>query len=151
MNPNVISVSPEMPLLEAAKIIAEHKFDGVPVVTTDNVLVGILTEYDLISKGSSVHLPTLHTILQNLSVFQKDQSHFKKEVENIASLRVKDVMNSDPLILSDEATLEEVVQAFREHHRVNPIPVVDKEHNVVGVVSRFDVLKPFGLVQSLNN
>ncbi|TSC79298.1 MAG: CBS domain-containing protein [Parcubacteria group bacterium Gr01-1014_29] len=148
MTKEVVTVSPDMPISEAAKILLEQNFDGVPVVDKDNKLVGILTEYDLVSKGSALHLPTFQTILQNLQVFRKDKSQFQKEFEDISSLKVKDVMNNDPLTLPEGATFEETVAVFRDHHRVNPIPIINKENKVIGVVSRFDVLKPLHLLKT---
>ena len=138
-----LSVYPETSLLEAHNIIAAHQFDGAPVVDKENTLIGILTEYDLIVKGSSLHLPTFQKILAELSVYQKDKRQFQNEVEELKQLTVKDVMNNDPLMLPDTASFEEVVTAFRDHHRVNPIPVVDANKKVVGVVSHYDVLKLF--------
>jgi|SRR3989338_6860382 len=147
MTKEVVSVTPEMPLFEAAKILSEHNLDGAPVVNETNKLLGILTEYDLISQSSSIHLPTLQKILQDIKVFGKDKSQFKKEFQDVIALKVQDVMNDDPLTLAPDDSFEEMVKAFREHHRVNPIPVIDKNKKVVGVVSRFDVLKP---LQALN-
>ena len=66
MTREVVSVHPDTSLLDAAKLIAEYNFDGVPVVDNENRLVGIVTEYDLINKTSAVHLPTLQVILKNL-------------------------------------------------------------------------------------
>lgn len=146
MNHEVVSVGPETPLIEAASLIAKHNFDGVPVVDESKKLVGILTEYDLVSKGSLVHLPTLQILLQNLTAFRRDRSQFQKEVEEVSALKVRDVMNTDPLTLADTATFEEVESTFRQHHRVNPIPVIDSERKVVGVVSRFDILKPLHML-----
>lgn len=146
MSKDVISVGPDTSLGEAARILAEHHFDGVPVVNEENRLIGILTEYDLVSKGSAVHLPTFQLILQNLRVFSKDRTQFEKEAKKITALTVKDVMNTEPLTLSEEATFEEVVHTFRDHHRVNPIPIVSQDKKVVGVVSRFDILKPLHLL-----
>lgn len=143
----VVSVFPDTSLLEASRLLGEYRIDGAPVVDHKNALVGVLTEYDLVSKGSAVHLPTLQTIFQNISVVKEDRSRFQKETEEITSLQVRDVMNTDPLTLSDTASLEEVVAAFRDHHRVNPIPVVDSGRKVVGVVSRYDVVKLFALAQ----
>ncbi|OGZ46018.1 MAG: hypothetical protein A3J54_02205 [Candidatus Ryanbacteria bacterium RIFCSPHIGHO2_02_FULL_45_13b] len=141
MTKEVVSVSPDTPLIESARILAEHSFDGMPVVGKDNKLVGILTEYDLISKGTAVHLPTLQTVLQDVKVYNKDKSTFKETFEEIASLRVSDVMNPEPLTLDEDVTFEEAIIAFRDHHRVNPIPVVNKKKEVVGVVSRYDIVK----------
>ena len=142
MSKDVISVYPETPLTEAAVIIAENNFDGVPVVDKDDALLGVLTEYDLLSKGFALHLPTLQFIFRNLKLFRQNPEQFEENTEQILNLKVRDVMNTDPLTLPEDATYEDTVAAFRDHHRVNPIPVIDKDRRVLGVVSRFDVLKP---------
>jgi CBS domain-containing protein len=142
MTKNIVSANSEMLITTVASILADHNFDGIPIISKDGKLEGILTEYDLISKGSSIHLPTFISILQNMAVYKRDRTQFKDEVADLAKLKVKDIMNPDPLTLPPTATYEETVAAFRDHHRVNPIPVVDHEKKVLGVVSRYDVLKP---------
>jgi len=151
MEKNVVSVRPDTPLSEAAAMLAKHGFDGVPVVDEQNTLCGILTEYDLVSKGSAIHLPTFQKILENMPVFSKDKKEFQSDVAEVANMKVRAVMNDDPLTLSHDATYEEAVTAFREHHRVNPIPVIDKDRKVLGVVSRFDVLKPLRAIADTTN
>lgn len=146
MTREVVSVHSETPLLDVAKVLAEHNFDGVPVVDNDNKLIGIVTEYDLINKTSAVHLPTLQVILKNLPQFKREEAHFQEEILN---LKVNDIMNKDPLTLPPDTLYDEVIKLFREHHRVNPIPVVDADHKVLGVISRFDVLRPFHVLQGV--
>ncbi len=142
MTKKVISVHPDTPLIEAASLISKNGFSGVPVVDRENTLQGILTEYDLISKDSLIHLPTFQKILQDLPVFRKDRSEFQEDIQKVSELKVRDVMNSDPLMLDEDAPFEEAVHAFSEHHKVNPIPIVDKGKKVVGIISRFDLIKP---------
>ena len=142
MTQKVVSVGPDAPLSEVAKLLTDHKFNGLPVVDVNNVLVGIVTEYDLIGGEQGIHLPTLQTVLTNLPVLRKDRSEFQRDIDAVSKLTVKDVMNPEPLTLPDTATLPEVIATFREHHRVNPIPVINAQKHVVGVVSRYDVLKP---------
>lgn len=115
MTTGAITVTPDMSLLDAAKILNDHDFAGIPVVDKEGVLAGILTEYDIISKSP------------------KD--------EMMASLTVHDAMNTDPIIFQENAPLEEVLGAFKKHHRVNPVPVVDSSRKVVGIVSRYDIVK----------
>ncbi len=146
MTKEVIAVHAETSLLDVAKILAEHNFDGVPVVDNDNKIIGIVTEYDLINKTSAVHLPTLQIILRNLPQFKKEEAHFQEE---ILSLKVTDIMNKEPLTLSGDMPYDEVIKLFREHHRVNPIPVIDKDKKIIGVISRFDVLRPFHVLQGV--
>lgn len=146
MTKEVIAVHIDTPLLDVAKVLAEHNFDGVPVTNESNELIGLVTEYDLINKTSAVHLPTLQVILRNLPQFKKEEQHFQQE---ILSLKVSDIMNKDPLTMPPDMPYEEVIKLFREHHRVNPIPVVDKDGKILGVISRFDVLRPFHILQGV--
>ena len=146
MTKEVVAVHPETPLLEVAKILAEHNFDGVPVVDNENRVVGIVTEYDLINKTSAVHLPTLQVILRNLPQFKKEEAHFQEE---ILELKVMDIIYKEPLCLAPDVPYDEVIKIFREHHRVNPIPVIDADKKILGVISRFDVLRPFHVLQGV--
>ena len=75
-------------------------------------------------------------------MLDRERSRFEREIAELTALTVRDVMNDHPLTIEPDASFEEAVGLFRDHHRVNPIPVVDTENRVVGVISRFDVLKP---------
>jgi CBS domain-containing protein len=50
MSPNVISVRETHSVEDAARLLARHHISGVPVVNADGALLGLVTEYDLISK-----------------------------------------------------------------------------------------------------
>lgn len=148
MTREIFAVHPDTPLAEAAEVLARHNFDGVPVTDGEQNLVGILTEYDLVSKETSMHLPTFQMIIQQVPL-AGSEGGLPEEVRDLMRLKVADVMNRDPLTLSESATYEETVAAFRDHHRVNPIPVINDQRKVIGVVSRFDVLKPLRDISSL--
>lgn len=140
MSKRVISTLEDQPMILAAEIMNHYGFNGLPVITRDNTLVGLVTEYDLINKGSRLHIPTFLKIVGNLPLYKNDSSDIKEEVKNIFLMTVKEVMNSDPLTIAPDMPVEEVARQFSEHHRVNPIVVVDKEKKVLGVVSRADIL-----------
>lgn len=144
MTKRAISVSPDTSAMEAAKIITEHNFDGVPVVDDNNHLIGILTEYDLITKTSAVNVSFLQKILGDIYSSKKETA--QNEVKNISDLKVKDIMNTEPLALRDDTTFEDAVETFRAHHRVNPIPIVNDKNEVVGIISRFDILRPLNIL-----
>ena len=57
-------------------------------------------------------------------------------------------MNAEAVTLPESATLEEALKSFSEHHRVSSIPVIDTSRRVVGVISRFDVLRSFNDFQT---
>jgi CBS domain-containing protein len=144
MSTDVVAVRPETPLLEATKIMLEKDFRGLPVIREDKTLVGILTEYDLILKGSSIHLPTFIKMLQEIDLYKKDEKLIAGDLQKIFNMKVEDAMNREPLSLLDTAPLEEATKVFTEHHKINPILVVNTENKLTGVLSRHDMLKMFG-------
>ena len=148
MSRKVISVHPASSLIEVYVAISTYNLSGVPVVDEENKLVGIITEYDLISKGASLPLSFFAKILQEQSGGLDNTKQFGTELENIKKLNAKDVMNIDPLTLLSYTALEDVLKTFRDHHRVNPIPVVDKDNKLIGIVSRYDVLKLLGILKA---
>ena len=141
MTKEVTTVGPNDSILTVAQIMFEHNWDGLPVVSKDGTLMGIITQYDLVTKGANIHLPTFLKLMAELPLYKKDKSGLKHELERIVTLSVKDLMNPEPLTVREGATLEEVSRQFAEHHRVNPIPVVSQESRLVGIISRFDLIK----------
>ncbi|MEP7291536.1 MAG: CBS domain-containing protein [Chloroflexota bacterium] len=47
MSRSVITVTPDMPMLEAVRLLYEHRFNSLPVVDEAGRLVGIITEVDV--------------------------------------------------------------------------------------------------------
>ena len=141
MTKEVISVSPDSSLIEAVNILLKHGFNGLPVIVNDMV-VGIITEYDMVTKGSAIHIPTLLKLFGRLD--QKNTAVLKDELKKVITMKVKDVMNPDPLILSPGDSVLKVIDSFTQHHKVNPIPVIDDSKRLVGIISRSDILKFMG-------
>src|SRR5439155_10696704 len=50
MTTRVITVTENQTKQQAARLLAQHRISGLPVVNDDNVVVGVVTEYDVISK-----------------------------------------------------------------------------------------------------
>lgn len=143
MTQNPATVGPDDSVVYVAKILNQRGFNGLPVVDKENKLVGIITEYDLVSKGDAMHLPTLINILGNVDFYKKDKSLIKDDLKKMLTLKVKDIMNREPLAVKSNATLQELADLFAHHHKVNPIPVVDSDNKILGIVSRFDIVKFF--------
>lgn len=144
MTSEVISVPPDMPLIQAVDTLIKKGFTGLPVVDHAGKLVGILTEYDLVIKGSSLHLPTFLKLLEEFEIYRKDQGAVKSDVSRILKMKVEEVMNREPLTLLYSDTIEKAVRTFGEHHKVNPILVTDEGGHLVGVLSRYDLIKLLG-------
>ena len=91
--------------------------------------------------GSSLHIPTFMKFLNELELYKKDSSNIKEDFNKVFNVKVSEVMNYVPLSFSEETSIEEIVRTFAEHHRVNPVPVIDENQKVVGIISRSDILQ----------
>jgi CBS domain-containing protein len=50
MTTRVITVTEQQTKQQAAQLLSEHRISGLPVVNDDNAVVGVVTEFDVISK-----------------------------------------------------------------------------------------------------
>lgn len=58
--------------------------------------------------------------------------------------QVRDAMTVDPIVISPKAKLREA-EALFETHDFNGVPVVDEQWRLLGILTKFDVLKAFSL------
>ena len=141
MNKDVIAVKTDTPVIDVVKILFAHGFNGVPVIDERGTLKGLITDYDFISKGSPIYFSPLGRVLEELDVYRVDQKEIDERIKGVLSSKAKDIMNDDPLTLSSDQTITEAAELFIKHHRVNPVPVIDKDKKLVGVVSRYDLIR----------
>ena len=144
MTSPAVSVRPDTPLMQAANLLISKGYSGLPVVDPENHVIGILTEYDLIIKGSSLHLPTFIKILKEIDLYGKDALAINKDLKQLMAMKTSDAMNVEPMTILNSASIDEVAKIFSEHHKVNPLVVVDTENTLVGIVSRRDLVRLFG-------
>ena len=139
----VVSLAPDDTIEKATQLFEQYNYDGFPVVNKEIRLVGIVTAYDMVSQSYASHLSPLVNILEDIYRNKTDEKSLKKQFEKIKLIKVGDMMNVDPLVVGPDVRVEDLAKEFIEHHRVNPIPVIDQEKKLLGVVSRFDVLRFF--------
>jgi CBS domain-containing protein len=133
MTRSVISITPDATILEAAKTMLRHHVSGLPVVDAVGKLVGIVSEGDFIRRseiGTQRQRGRWLTFLLGDSVADYVREHGRK---------VSDVMTSEPITVTEDATLEDIVNAM-ETNDVKRLPVMRGE-NLVGIVSRANLLQ----------
>ena len=143
MTKDVTSLSPDDGLDKATQLFEDPNHDGFPVINEDGRLVGIVTAYDMVSQSYATHLPSLLHILESLYNNKADEKELKEHFEKVKAVKIRDMMNEDPLVVGPDVRVEDLAKEFIEHHRVNPIPVVDADKKLVGIVSRFDLIRFF--------
>jgi CBS domain-containing protein len=128
MSSPVITVDPQTSVKEAAERLIAHHISGMPVVTADREMVGIVTEADLLHKESGPQGGGLLPFLRGSGDARKAEG-----------LVVADVMTS-PVVTVTEGTSVREIARLMTRRRINRVPVV-RDGEVVGIVSRADVLR----------
>ncbi len=138
MTRDPITVTPDTPIAEAAKLLLDRRINGIPVVDSKGRLVGILCQSDLVTQQKKFPIPTLFTLLDGLIPLQSTRS-LDREVQKITATRVGDAMTPDPTTVSPEMTIDEVASLMVDR-KFHTLPVVEGT-DLVGVIGKEDVLK----------
>ena len=138
MTKEVITVSPDTEIANAAKILLEKRINGLPVVDAFGRLVGILCQSDLVVQQKSIPIPSVFTLLESF-IPLTSMKRIDKEVEKIAALTVKQAMTPNPVTIGPDTDIEEVARLMVDK-KYHTLPVVEGD-KVVGIVGKEDVLK----------
>jgi len=138
MTTEVITVSSETEIVQAAKLLLENRINGVPVTDETGKLVGILCQSDLIAQQKKLPIPSFFTFLNGL-ITMTSMKQLEKEVQKIAAITVAQAMMPNPVTVRPDTDIEEVASLMVDKS-FHTIPVVD-DGEIVGVVGKEDILR----------
>jgi CBS domain-containing protein len=134
MTTEVVTAEPSTPFKELAGRLAQHRISAVPVVDADRRVLGIVTEADLLLKQEH---PDPKATVPLIWTRRRRQERAKAAAAVAGKL-----MTAPAVTVPPTAT---VTEAARRMHtaRVKRLPVVDERGQLLGIVSRADLLKVF--------
>jgi CBS-domain-containing membrane protein len=136
MTTPAITVSPETPFPALVDRLLSHGVSGVPVIDTSGVIVGIVTEGDLVPKEAyGGHKRRLIQVLGDLVAGGETRWAAKAKGRTAANVMTRDVTTVGP-----DVELRVAARRLIEAG-VKRMPVVDETGHVLGVVSRRDMLQ----------
>ena len=138
MSTDVITLTPEMDFVTAAKILLDNRVNGAPVVDREDRLVGILCQSDLIAQQKRMPVPTLLTVLDSFIQLTSVKT-IEKQVRKIAALTVAEAMTPDPITVQPDTYIE-TIAALMVDSNLHTLPVIEDE-KLVGIIGKEDVLK----------
>jgi CBS domain-containing protein len=141
MTTKVVAVAPDTPVTEIAKLLVERQISGVPVVSDERRLLGIVSEGDLI-----------HGLGQEgarrswwLDLLASAQTRAEADLKSHGRL-ASDVMTREVVSVTPDTPLPEIARLL-ETRRIKRVPVL-RDGALVGIVSRADLLRGFALQPS---
>ena len=129
MTKELISVTPDTPIAEFARICEEDNISGAPVIRIDGTLVGIVSRTDLVRR-----------LLEDGRSFGTT-AEFEMPATHEDLRQVSDIMATDVVSFSPESSVSDIAarMARDKIHRV----VVTEGDKVAGIVTSLDVLGCF--------
>jgi CBS domain-containing protein len=134
MRRSFATIKPDAPLMDAAQLLVETNQRGLPVVDSEGMLVGVVSEGDFLHRTELGISPPPGNWLEELLGIEEDTPARRR----MRAQLVREVMTPDPVCIDNEASLDEAVALMDARH-VAQLPAVCGG-SVVGVVSRFELL-----------
>jgi CBS domain-containing protein len=135
MTTNLLTLTPEMPVGQAARMLAERGVSGAPVLDPQGRLLGMLTEGDLIRRLAAERDKPRSWFLGLFGSAPAQAEHYARS----RGRRVRDVMTTEIESVTEAAPVAEVA-AVLERRGIRRVPVL-RDGKLLGIVSRADLLK----------
>ena len=121
MTTGVVTVRPDTPYRKVAAMFREHRVSGFPVTGDDGKVAGVVTETDLLALAAGRH----------------HRGH------RAAGQATAGDLMSHPAVTVSPDDLVKTAAGLMHKHRLQRLPVVDRDGRLAGIVSRSDVLSVF--------
>ncbi|MCW3478927.1 CBS domain-containing protein [Neisseriaceae bacterium JH1-16] len=131
----VITVQEDSSVEQAAQLMLHHHISGVPVQQADGMVIGMLTERDLLRRGETGTVRQRPRWLD----FILGPGRLAEEYVHTHSRKVVEVMTHKVYSVAPDASLESVVELM-EQHQIKRVPVL-QDDRLVGIISRANLLQ----------
>jgi len=140
MDTDVPALGPEDEATRAIELLAEREIGALPVVNSENRVIGIVSESDLVlsDEQADLHLPHYFNIMGGV-IFTGSMKGFEERLNKAFATKVRDLMSEDPVVVRTDDGVERVARLIAEKHH-NHLPVVDGDGKLAGIVTRADAL-----------
>jgi CBS domain-containing protein len=135
MTREVISIDPDATVLQAARLMLQHRISGLPVIDAQGQLVGVLSEGDFLRRRETNTEKRRSRWLE----FLMGPGRIAAEYTHSHGCKVSEAMTRDPQTVAETASLEDIVELM-EKHRIKRVPVLCGDE-VVGIVTRSNLMR----------
>lgn len=138
MTREVITVTLDTSVQQLALILASNGISGAPVVDSEGLLLGIVTESDLIDQNKKVHIPTVVSILDSF-FFLESPDKMEQEIRKMAGATVADIYSSPAFTVSEDTPIDEIATIMSEKN-FHTLPVVTGA-KILGIIGKKDIIR----------
>jgi CBS domain-containing protein len=138
MTTEVVTVKEDTTVGEIGRIFIEKRISGAPVVDDVGRLLGIVTEHDLISKNSRLHIPTILRLFDAYIPIGAS-GRLEEEIRRMAASTVGEICTRKVVTVEEETVLEDVATLMTDK-KIHLVPVM-KGKRITGVIGQRDLIR----------
>ncbi|WP_328724537.1 CBS domain-containing protein [Streptomyces sp. NBC_00259] len=142
---DVVSVIPQTSFKEVAKLLAVHRISGLPVVDTDDKVLGVISESDLILRQAGA-APAAEPARRAQPAWRPPPTGVDETEDGpgtkARAMIARELMSHPAITVHAGDTIAVAARTMAQHH-VERLPVVDTEGRLAGIVTRRDLLQVF--------
>lgn len=146
MQQDVITISPETPILDVYRMFVEEEIHGAPMVDEDGAVRGVVSTLDLLrivrdelEPGAGVTATTYFRDELPYSGF--DGARMPEDLQDrVQQLTANDAATRELVTVRPDATVEQIARTMLAQH-IHRVLVVDDDGDLRGVISSFDLLR----------
>ncbi|MEQ9358769.1 MAG: CBS domain-containing protein [Coleofasciculus chthonoplastes F3-SA18-01] len=139
MSRDPIAVSPQTPIKEAMKILAERRISGLLVVNDAGKLVGIISETDLLWQQTGVEPPVYIVFLDSV-IYLENPARYEEELHKALGQTVGEVMTQNPVVVKPDQPLRKAAKLMQDKS-LRRLAVTDNQGKVIGVLTAGDIVR----------
>ncbi|GAA2312376.1 CBS domain-containing protein [Streptomyces violaceusniger] len=129
----VVQAPRDMPFKELVALLAERDVTAVPVVDGSGRPIGVVSEGDLLRKSSGQEDPSGLLPVPHLEAWERAKAE---------GARAEELMSAPAVCARPEWTVVEAARVMSDRN-IKRLPVVDETDELLGIVSRGDLLRVF--------
>lgn len=138
MTQDVIMVREDDTVEKCANLLITHDLSGLPVLDLNHKIIGIVTEGDLIRRASRIKGPPALEELGGI-FYLETPKQFMNELKRTMGNLVRDIMTKDVITVKADEEIETAATLLVQK-KIKRLPVIDNEGNLIGIVSRKDIM-----------
>ncbi len=135
----VVTINKNESIKKLSDLLIKNNISGVPVLDEDGRLVGIATEGDLIVKDADLHFPRYFQLLDSI-IYLESLNKFKRNLKKYLGTKVEDIMTDKVRTVREDTPISEVANIIIKYN-INRVPVLDNRGNLVGIITRADIVR----------
>jgi len=142
MTTDVISITGEETLQQALDLMNRHNISGLPVTDARNVLIGIISNTDIIDYAQTENVVPLFDLSGWISPHTdiKDLASVRRGIDLLAKTKVSKLMKKKVYTAGEDTSLIEIARLM-SRRQINRVPIVDGEGRLIGIVTRADMVR----------